>query len=141
MTRNLPDRPDDDHTGRLVHRELTGVILECFYKSYNVLGYGFLESVYRKALAIEFRARGLHFEEEKALPIFYSEIQVGIYRTDHFVEEKVMVELKSRALLNPEDPRQVLNCLKAGTCDVGLLLHYGPKPNFHRFVHPRFLRR
>ncbi len=141
MPRTIPDNANEDGTGRLVHRELTGTILKCFYKTYNTLGYGFLESVYRKALAIEFRKEELRFEEEKKLPIFYCEEQVGIYRTDIFVEERVMVELKSTAVLNPNDPRQILNCLTAGTCDVGLLLHYGPTPNFHRFVHPRFLRR
>ena len=141
MTLKLPDTANEDGTGRLVHRELTGAILKCFYKTYNVLGYGFLESVYRKALAIEFRKLGLRFEEERKLPVFYERIQVGFFRTDHFVEEKVMVELKSTITLAPSDPRQMINCIKAGTCDVGLLLHYGPSPNFHRFVHPKFLNR
>jgi len=47
------------------HKDLTAKIIECAYKVYNTLGYGFLESVYQSALLIELPKTGLGAEKEK----------------------------------------------------------------------------
>jgi GxxExxY protein len=47
------------------HEELTHKIIGCAYKVYKKLGFGFLESVYRKAMVIELIRAGLNVEEEK----------------------------------------------------------------------------
>ena len=137
MQREQPD--DGVNERKLVHEPITHAILKGFYRTYNVLGFGFLEAVYRRALAIELRRQGLEVETERSLRVSYLGEDVGLYRTDLLVESRVMVELKATPVLGPTDQRQLLNCLKAGNCDVGLLLHYGPEPGFHRLVHPRFL--
>jgi len=98
MTRKGPD-----HHGRkpLLEEELTGKIIAAFYETYRVLGYGFLESVYRKALAIELRLRGLHVQEEVPIDVFYKEIHVGHFRLDLLVEGRVGVEIKASLALSP----------------------------------------
>ncbi len=50
--------PDNDDRTSLLEGELTGRIIAAFYETYNVLGHGFLESVYKNALTIELRMRG-----------------------------------------------------------------------------------
>ncbi len=146
MPRELPDTQTADLQSRdlcsskLVDGELTGLIIKCFYFTYNVLGYGFLEAVYRRALAAELRSRGLHVLEEYAAAVRYFDHPVGYYRIDLFVERRVCVELKATSILGPTDKRQLMNVLKAGSMDVGLLLHYGPKPEFHRVANPRVVR-
>jgi GxxExxY protein len=69
MSRELPD--DGRAAGRLVEHELTGTVIECFYRVYNELGYGFLESVYRNALALELRGHGLEVLAETPIAVFY----------------------------------------------------------------------
>ncbi len=71
--------------------------------------------------------------------IYYKGFIAGRYRCDLLVEERVVVEAKSSAILPPTSQRQLLNCLRCGSIDVGLVLHYGPDPKFYRLVSPRVL--
>lgn len=133
MKRTRPDRL------QLLQRELTGEIIGAFYECYSTLKVGHLESVYRKALAIELRHRGLEVREEAPLEVTYRGVVVGHFRLDLFVEHRVAIEVKSTLVLGPTDQRQLINYLRAGNIDVGLLLHFGPEPVFHRLVSPRIL--
>jgi GxxExxY protein len=128
MTRKRPDRLP------LLERELTAEIIGAFYACYNVLGFGFLESVYRHALATECRLRGLTVLEELPIEVVYKGVEVGIFRMDLVVADRVIVEIKSASQLGPTDKRQLLNYLRATRLEVGLLLHSGPEPKFHRFA-------
>ncbi len=137
MNPKLPDKPEQ--RVKLLHEELTARVLKAFYKTYSVLGYGFLESVYKNALAIELRSMGFQIELETPKTVFYFEHPVGLYKIDHLVEDKVALELKATDVLNPNDKRQLINFLRASTVDVGLLLHYGPEAKFYRYLNPRLL--
>jgi GxxExxY protein len=118
----------------LLERELTGRIIGAFYDCYNELRFGFLESVYRRALAIELRSRGLRVAEEAPVEVTYMGVVVGSFRTDLLIENRVLVEAMATASLGPTDKRQLLNYLRATGLRVGLLLHFGPEPEFFRFV-------
>lgn len=134
-----PNHSGSTTTDHLVQREVTGHIIGAFYETYNVLGFGFLEAVYKNALAWELRQRGLHVQLEAPVAVSYKHVQVGFYRSDLLVEGRVTVELKATSILGPTDKRQLLNCLVGTELEVGLLLHYGPEPKFYRLVSPRFL--
>src|SRR4051812_9258232 len=99
----------------LVERELTGLVLKGFYRTYNVLGFGFLESVYKKSLALDLRAMGLCVELEVPMKVTYTGQDVGVYRIDLLVEGKLALELKATEHLGPNDKRQLLNFMKAGS--------------------------
>lgn len=43
----------------LLHQELTDTLINCFYKVYNELGFGFPEKVYENALLVELRLQGV----------------------------------------------------------------------------------
>ena len=133
MSRKLPDNPN----GALLEGELTDRALACFFRVYNHLGYGFLESVYRRALALELRGAGLEVFVETPIDVTYRGVCVGSYRLDLLVERRVAVEVKATEVLAPTARRQLLNYLRATTLDVGLLLHFGPEPKFSRVVSPR----
>src|SRR5215207_671722 len=107
MTRKRPDRP------QLLERELTGQIIRAFYTSYNLLGFGFLESVYRRALAIELRSKGIQVVEEAPTEVFFIGVSVGTFKLDLLVEQRVVVEAKATSVLGPTDRRQLLNYLRA----------------------------
>jgi len=69
---------------------------------------------------------------EVLVPVLYEGVQIGRYKMDFIVDDLVVVEVKSGAVLGPTDRRQVLNYLRATELEVGLLLHFGPAPKFYR---------
>ena len=115
----------EEHPQRLIHRELTESIIGAAFEVHNVLGYGFLEKVYQRALQAELLRRGYAAETERALAVNYKGIVVGDYFADLVVEEKVLVELKVAADLNLHDEAQLINELKATGIRVGLLINFG----------------
>jgi GxxExxY protein len=84
-----------------LHSELTGKIIGCAMEVHRVLGNGFQEVIYQRALEIEMAQQGLSFSREHEMQIFYKGIEIGTRRVDFFVEDKVMVELK--AVIQLED--------------------------------------
>ncbi len=117
-----------------LHQDITQKIIKAFYKVYNTLGYGFLERVYQKALLIELRKMGFICQEEAPVKVFYEKINVGDYRADIIVEDKVIVENKASEFLCEEHEFQLINYLKATAIEVGLLLNFGKKAEFKRKI-------
>ena len=136
MTPKLPDQTTEiaSERPRLIDEELTGKVIGAFYTVYNTLGYGFLESVYSRALAIELRRRGLRVDREVSITVYYEGEVVGRYRLDLLVEGRLALEIKAGKSLAPTDRDQLLNGLRASNHEVGLLLHFGPRPAFFRVV-------
>lgn len=118
----------------LLHSDITGSILECFYKVYNTLGYGFLEKVYERAMIIELQEAGLSCSAQFPIKVFYEGELVGDYFADILVEEKVIIELKAAETICEEHEFQLINYLKATDIEVGLLLNFGRKPQYKRKV-------
>lgn len=106
---------------------LTDKIIGCAYKVYNVMGFGFVESVYEKCLLIELHNTGLYAEEQKGILVYYDEQVVGEYKADIVVENAVICELKSVNQLVKAHEVQLVNYLTATGRDVGLLINFGPK--------------
>ena len=94
---------------------------------HTVLGNGFQEVIYQRALAIEMTKQGLSFHRELEMPIFYDEQQIGTRRVDFLVEEKVMVELKALTQLEDVHLAQAINYLEAYYLEIGLLINFGAK--------------
>ena len=129
------DDLDKAATGALLHETVTQQIIGAAFEVYNVLGYGFLERVYQRALQAELLRRGVSAEVEHRITVLYKGINVGDYAADLFVDGKVVVELKVSADYNSEDEAQLLNELKATGTKVGLLINFGRrKVEFRRFI-------
>ncbi len=108
------------------HEELTHKIIGCAYTVFNKLGFGFLESVYKKAMIIELTKNNLKVEDEKRLQVCYDNQVVGEFSADLFVEDTVVVELKSVQNIVKEHEVQLVNYLNGLMKDIGLLLNFGP---------------
>lgn len=122
------------------HEEITDKIIHAFYRVYNTLGYGFLEKVYENAMVIELRKMGLKVVQQARIVVYYEGEEVGDHNADLLVEELVIVELKAARVLEDSHEAQLLNYLKATTIEVGLLLNFGPKPQFRRKVYDNELK-
>jgi GxxExxY protein len=104
--------------------DITYQIRGAIFEVNKVLGSGFLEKVYEKALMIELRSRGLSVKNQVPLKVSYKEQIVGEYFADLLVEDRVIVEIKSVANLLKEHQAQLLNYLKATGISVGLLVNF-----------------
>jgi GxxExxY protein len=109
----------------LLHKDITGEIIGAAFEVYKELGYGFLESVYQKAMKVELELRGLKAELESQIRVFYKGVNVGYFEADIFVNDCVMVELKVAKEYQKADEAQLLNELKATGIKVGLLINFG----------------
>lgn len=116
------------------HWDLCHQIVGIFYSVYNELGYGFLEAVYEEALAIGLAEAGLSARQQVATPIWFHGRTIGEYKADIVVNNLVLLELKAAKALDASHEAQTLNYLRATDIEVGLLLNFGPKPHFKRFV-------
>lgn len=118
----------------LLHKELTEVIIKCFYEVYNVLGYGFLEKVYKNALLIELRSHGLNCTSEGRVNVMYKGHIVGSYNADITVNNIVVIEVKTCETMCKGHESQLINYLRSTDKEVGLLLNFGIRPEFKRKV-------
>lgn len=121
----------------LLHSEVTDPIIGAFYAVYNDLRHGYLEAVYCSALEVEFKRRGVPYQREVSLEVTYKGAIVGFFRTDFVIAERVVIEVKATRQLGDADRRQLLNYLRTTKTEVGLILHFGPKAEFHRMVFTR----
>jgi GxxExxY protein len=118
----------------MLEAALTRRILGVYFEVYNELGFGFLETVYQAALTGALRSAGLRCDRERIVRVHFRGVAVGEFRPDLVVDDRVVVELKvARALAGVHDV-QVINYLRATEFEVGLLLNFGPRAEFRRFV-------
>ena len=92
---------------------------------HSILGNGFQELIYQRALEVEFALLGLVFGREISMPVFYKTVQVGERRVDFFVENKICVELKALTKLENVHLAQGKNYLEAFNIEIGLLINFG----------------
>ena len=106
---------------------------------HKILGNGFQEVIYQRALEIEMREAGIEFAREYEMPIFYRETQIGTRRVDFLVEGIISVELKAITQLEDVHFAQAINYLEAYNLEIGLLINFGERSlNFKRLTNKKF---
>jgi GxxExxY protein len=119
----------------LAHGEITEAIIGAAFEVHSALGYGFLEAVYRNAMAVELRRRGRDALTESRMEVCYKDEVVGTYSADMLVNDTVIVEFKVAEEYRKADEAQLLNELAATGKPVGLLINFGRrKVEFKRLV-------
>ena len=118
----------------LKYKDVTDIILKSFYEVYNELGDGFLESVYENALFIVLSGYGLAVERQKSISVNFRNQVIGEFKPDLIVNGNIIIELKAVHTLDLAHEAQLINYLKATNIEVGLLLNFGRKPQFKRFI-------
>ena len=124
------DRPEHAYP----RQNLTGRIIAAFLCVHHELGYGFTESVYRRALAVELQHRGIAVAQEVPFEVVHRGVVVGVYRADLVAESCVVLETKTGLVLDPVTPGQTLSYLRASQLEVGSILHFGPRPAVKRMI-------
>jgi GxxExxY protein len=109
----------------LAHADITEAIIGAAFEVHKTLGYGFLEAVYRNAMAVELRNRGFASSIETRMEVHYKGEPVGTYIADMLVNDTVVVEFKVSEEYRKSDEAQLLNELAATRKPVGLLINFG----------------
>jgi GxxExxY protein len=134
MNSGNPLHPVDDVDGmneldntlrRVTEYDLSGRIIGLAMKVHSALGHGFLETVYRNAMAHELRKAGIRFEAEKAIQVRYDGVVLGDFFADFLIDSVLAIELKAVQILSTVHEVQTVNCLKATGMETGLLLNFG----------------
>jgi GxxExxY protein len=119
------------------HSELTGRVLKAAFEVANELGFGYLESVYQRALMMVLQDYGLKATEQVPMAVMFRGTQVGQFYADIVIEGKVILELKALPDLSGEHEAQLINYLQASGIEVGLLLNFGtPRLQYRRCCRP-----
>jgi GxxExxY protein len=107
-------------------KELTNRIIGAMIAVHKALGPGHAEITYKNAMALEFCARGIPFEREVIVPIFYRGEKVGETRLDFSVGDmlKVVVEAKAVETLNPVHTSQCISYLRASGIRLAILVNF-----------------
>src|ERR1700692_1282762 len=104
--------------------DLTEAVIGSAFEVANVLGAGFLEKVYERALIRELASHGVNAKPQVSFPVCYKGHSVGEYFADLVVEEKVIVELKCVDRFANEHLAQCINYLKVSRLRVALLINF-----------------
>src|SRR5437762_3539518 len=104
---------------------LTERIIGAAIEVHRTLGPGLLESVYEECLCYELSAAGLQFKRQVHLPVSYKGLKLDCgYVLDLFVEDEVIVEIKSNEAIAPVHCAQLLTYLRIAEKPVGLLINF-----------------
>ena len=104
---------------------VTEQLIGAAFEVHNTLGYGFLERVYQRAMQVELQLRGVKVELEPKIQVQFKGIIVGDYAADLFVENKIIVELKTDAAYQAIHEAQLLNELRGTGIKLGYLINFG----------------
>lgn len=105
--------------------DLTHTVIGCAYKVHNVLGPGFLESVYENALKVELDKLGIEARQQDKLPVWYEGNPIGVFYPDLWIDKQLIIEVKAVQRLIPEHEVKLLHYLAATRIDNGLLINFG----------------
>ena len=105
--------------------ELSNRVIGCAIEVHRNLGPGLLESTYEQCLAYEFGMADITFKLQHPLPVEYKNIKLDCgYRIDLFVENSLIIELKSVERILPIHQAQLLTYMKLSGTSVGLLMNF-----------------
>jgi GxxExxY protein len=104
--------------------ELANTIIGAAIEVHRMLGPGFLESIYERALCHELALREVAFERQKELIVRYKDLDIPGQRLDLLVGGRVIVDLKTVETFAPIHQAQILSYLKSTGLRLGLLINF-----------------
>jgi GxxExxY protein len=111
---------------------VTQQIIGAAFEVHNILGYGFLERVYQRAMQVELQSRGVKVELEPKIHVQFKGVIVGDYAADLLVEDKIVVELKTDQAYQSVHEAQLLNELRGTGMKLGYLINFGRERVEHK---------
>ena len=131
-----PNREKADGEERASLEALVETVIGAAYEVSNVLGAGFVEKVYERALLAELKLRDLPTATQTPFSVMYKGKHVGVYTADLVVADRLLIEVKCVEQFTTEHLAQCINYLKASGLKLALLINFRrPKVEWRRIVH------
>lgn len=118
---------DEEEEPNALFNRITNDVIGAAIAVHRTLGPGYDESVYQKAMEIEFRKRRIFFERDLDFPVKYDGQQVGSGHVDFMVEDTVVIELKAVDALTPLHTAQIISYLKASGKRLAILINFNSR--------------
>jgi GxxExxY protein len=125
-----------DANGReLIFKDEVYAIISCSLEIINGIGHGLHEKPYENALAVEFRHRGIPFEQQRSFAVIWRDTQVGEFIPDLIAYGKIVVDTKTIDRITHMERGQMLNYLRITGLPVGLIINFKkPKLEWERII-------
>jgi len=129
----------------LLYEEESYKIRGACFNVYNVLGGGIKEKIIERALVQELKSQKINISNQSRIGVFYNNEKIGTYIPDIIIDDKIIIELKSKPFVTKEDEKQFWGYLKNSKYQLGFLINFGPnKLTIKRFIYtinkPRTMR-
>ena len=106
-------------------QRLSEIVIGCALEVHRTLGPGFLEPVYANALAVELLGAHVPFQHNKSMSVCYRGQVVGEFCCDFLIEGRLILDITALSMTSTDHEARLLNHLKAGDINAGLLLNFG----------------
>jgi GxxExxY protein len=117
-----------EHTNNIISARTIGAAIEV----HRHLGPGLLESSYQSCLGRELELRGIPHQSQVELPLRYKGIQLAnVYVIDLFIEDSLIVEIKSVEKLLPVHSSQMMTYMRLRRVSSGLLINFNVTTLIH----------
>lgn len=121
---------------KLIYKDESYKIRGACFAAYNALGGGIQEKFIERALTKELSSKNLKVEKQIKIDIFYRGEKIGTYIPDILVNDRIIIEIKSKPLLTKEDEKQFWGYLKGSKYKLGFLVNFSPQELIiKRFIH------
>jgi GxxExxY protein len=109
----------------IIEKELAYEIVNAAYEVHNVLGPGFLESIYEEGMAIELSARGHRVERQARIAVIYKDRKIGEHVLDLVIDNRIILEIKAVTDIAPIHKQQALSYLKSTGYQLAIVINFG----------------
>ena len=109
---------------KLILKEETDMVIGSAMEVLNILGHGLLEKPYENALCVEFRIRGVPFQQQPQFDVVYKNVPVGLYVPDLIVGSAIVVDVKTIERIIDHELGQMINYLRITGLQVGLIINF-----------------
>ncbi len=114
----------DANERELILKTEVYAIISCSLEIINGIGHGLHEKPYENSLAVEFRYRGIPFEQQRSFPVVWRDTQVGEFIPDLITYGKIVVDTKTIERITDIERGQMLNYLRITGLPVGLIINF-----------------
>jgi len=126
---------------KIVLPKLSYKIMGALFDVHNELDPTMLEKHYQRAIAEEFKNRGISFKKEVSVLLEYKNRPIGKYFLDFIVEDKIIVETKAQKSYNPKFFKQVLAYLRQTNLPLAILVNFRrPSLEYQRIVNSKYTK-
>jgi GxxExxY protein len=111
----------------LIYGDLSYKIIGIFYKIKRDVGLGHKESIYSNAFEVEPQKQDIKYEREKIIKINYDNRNIGIYKPDFIIDDKILIEIKFLPYITTDHKRQIWSYLKGSKYKLAILINFSLK--------------